>query len=536
MSQTGGSFRIWFILPAVLLAVILFAGGVFFWRTRHMDNFVRLWVIRSLSQQFEGRVELRAVHVTGFPQLGVTGEDLAIHFDGHTDLPPLIHVDKFTFRLGMLALLRFPRHVSSVRIENMTISIPPREDNRNPKISGAGKANKLLSSVILDEVTCKDTTIITLPRKAEPGKPQKTPLEWAIHDLNLTAAGEGKPFHFQGTLTNAKPKGEIDTSGDFGPWDLDDPGVTPVSGAYKFTDADLGPFPGIAGILSSTGRFTGELAELQVDGETDTPDFSLDKIGKPVPLHTEFSATVDGTNGNTLLHPVRATLVRSLIIAEGSVIKEPENRGHTIVVNFGAPNARIQDILRLAVDSDKPFLTGTVKIEGKLVVPPSHTKALEKLILDGEFGLDDARWSSQEVREKLQALSRRAEGKPADEDAGSAVSDLRGNFHVEKGIVKFSSLTFSVPGAAIDLTGTYQLAGGALDFNGHLRLQAKLSQTVTGARSFFLKAVDPFFKKDGAGALVPISITGTREQATIGVTIFHKTVEKKLGDAKSSFK
>ena len=164
-------------------------------------------------------------------------------------------------------------------------------------------------------------------------------------------------------------------------------------------------------------------------GETDALDFlSRIRLGKPVPLHTEFSATVDGTNGNTLLHPVRATLVRSLIVAEGSVIQEPRNRGHTIVVNFSAPNARIQDILRLAVDSDKPFLTGTVRITGKLVVPPSPAKALEKLILDGEFGLDDARWSSQEVRGKLQALSRRAEGKPADEDAGSAVSGLRGNF------------------------------------------------------------------------------------------------------------
>jgi hypothetical protein len=51
-----------------------------------MDDFVRLWVIRSLSQQFKGRVELSAVHVTGFPQLGVTCEDLGIHFDGHTDV------------------------------------------------------------------------------------------------------------------------------------------------------------------------------------------------------------------------------------------------------------------------------------------------------------------------------------------------------------------------------------------------------------------------------------------------------------------
>jgi len=536
MSSTGRNSRKWLLISGVLLAVFILAAGIFFSRTRHMDGRVRLWVIRTLSEQFEGRVELGAVHVTGFPQLGVTGEELSIHFDDRTDLPPLIHIDKLTFRLGWLAVFRLPRHISIVKLENMTITIPPREEKRSSKVSGAGKANKLILSVILDEVICKDAAIITLPRKPDPGKPQKEPLEWDIHDLNLTEASADKPFHFHGTLTNAKPKGEIDTSGDFGPWDLDDPGSTPVSGSYKFTDADLGPFPGIAGILSSTGKFTGELAELQVDGETDTPDFSLDKIGRPVPLHTEFSATVDGTNGNTLLHPVRATLIRSLIIAEGSVIKEPENRGHRIVVSFDAPDARIQDILSLAVNSDKPFLTGTVKIRGKLVVPPSRAKSLEKLILDGEFGLDDAHWASQEVRDKLQALSRRAEGKPADDDAGSAVSDLHGNFHMEKGIVKFSSLTFRVPGAGIDLTGTYQLVGGALDFNGHLRLQAKLSQTVTGAKSFFLKAVDPFFMKDGAGALIPISITGTREHAMVGVTIFHKTVEKKLGDARSSFK
>lgn len=536
MSRPGGSFRKWFIIPVILVIALVLAGGIIVSRARKMDRLVRLGVMRTLSEQFKGRVELRAIHVSGFPQLRVTGEDLSIHFDDRTDLPPLIHIDKLTFGLGWRAIFRLPRHISTVKIEDMTITIPPRGEKRSPKQRGIGKSNGLMSSVILDEVICENAVLITLRRKPDLGKPQKAPLEWDIHNLNLTAASVDNPFHFHGTLTNAKPKGEIDTSGDFGPWELDDPGSTPVSGSYKFTDADLGPFPGIAGILSSAGKFSGELAELQVDGETDTPDFSLDKIGRPVPLHTEFSATVDGTNGNTLLHPVRARLLHSLIFAQGSVIKEPENSGHTIVVNFGAPDARIQDIVSLAVNSDTPFLTGTVRIKGKLIVPASRAKVLEKLILDGEFGLDDAHWASQEVRDKLQAFSRRAEGKPADADAGSAVSDLHGNFHVEKGTVKFSSLTFSVPGAAIDLTGTYQLAGGALDFIGHLRLQAKVSQTMTGAKSFFLKAVDPFLAKDGAGALIPISITGTRENATVGVTVFHRTLERKLSEARSSFK
>jgi len=536
MRGAARASRKWFIIPVVLLAVFLIIAGIFSWRARHMDNLIRLWVVRTLSEHFQSRVELAKIRVSGSPRLSVTGEDLRIHFDDRSDIPPLIHIDKFTFSLGWLAIFRLPRHISAAQIENMTITLPPPREKTSPKAAESGKRDNVLSSVILDEVICQNTVLISLPGKPEPGKREKAPLEWDIHDLNLTSASVDKPFHFHGTLTNAKPKGEIDTSGEFGPWEIHDPGATPVTGSYKFTDADLGPFPGIAGILSSTGRFTGELAKLEVDGETDTPDFSLDKIGKPVPLHTEFSATVDGTNGNTLLHPVRARLIRSVIIAEGSVIREPANRGHTIVVTFDAPDARVQDILSLAVNSDRPFLTGTARIKGKLVLPASHAKVLERIVLDGQFGFDDAHWASQEIRDKLQALSRRGEGKPGDEDAGSAVSDLRGSFHVEKGVVRFSSLTFSVPGAAIDLAGNYQLIGGALDLNGHLRLQAKLSETVTGAKSFFLKAVDPFFKKDGAGAVIPIFVKGTRDHPTVGATIFHKTVEKKIGDVKASFR
>src|SRR5580698_3660380 len=532
MTGTRGASRNWLIVLGAFLLVLFVSGGVLAWRTRHMDNAIRLWVIRSLSDHFQSRVELATLRVTGFPNLGVSGEDLTIYFHDRTDVPPIIHIDKFSFDLGLLAILRLPRHISATLIENMTVTIPPRGEKKTPKASDSGKTKNVLTSLIVDEVICKNTVLVTLPRKPDPGKPVKEPLEWDIHDLDLRSASVDKPFHFHGILTNAKPKGEIDTTGDFGPWDVDDPGGSPVSGSYKFTDADLGPFPGIAGILSSTGKYTGVLAQLEVNGETDMPDFSLDKIGKPVPLHTEYSATVNGTNGDTLLHPVRATLIRSLIIAEGSVINEPHHVGHRIVLDVGAPNARIQDILSLAMKSDKPLLTGPAKIKAKLLLPPGKEKVLEKMILDGEIGIDDARWSSPEVRKALESFSRRAEGKPADDEAGSAVSDLRGNFHLEKGIVHFSTLTFGVPGAAIDLVGTYHILGGELDFNGHLRLQAKLSQTVTGTKSFFLKALDPFFEKNGAGAVLPISIRGTREEPTIGVTIFHKKIEKKIGETK----
>jgi hypothetical protein len=174
-------------------------------------------------------------------------------------------------------------------------------------------------------------------------------------------------------------------------------------------------------------------------------------------------------------------------------------------------------------------MTGPAQIKAKLTIPPGKFKVLQKMILDGKVEIKNANWSDPKVRDKLESLSRHAEGKPGQEDAGSSVANLMGDFKLAKAIIDFRSLTFSVPGANLDLVGNYDIGEGNLDFNGHLRLQAKLSQTVTGKKSFFLKAVDPFFSKEGAGTLLPITITGKRDSPTLGVSAFHKTFKRSLG-------
>jgi hypothetical protein len=497
----------------------LLAGLVLsvFLRTHNIDDRTREWVVRALQQRFDSEVELEELHVNLLPQMGVDGEGLSIRYHNRRDLPPMFHVQKFSFNLGVMGILHPPRHIAGIYVENMTITIPPGGEKKERKPSP-------MPSVIVDEIVCNDTDLLIVPKKEG-----KEPLDFDIHDLVLKSVGVDKPFDFHGNLTNAKPQGEIATRGTFGPWDADEPGDTPVTGSYKFIDADLGPFPGIAGTLSSTGDYRGQLNEIEVEGKTDTPNFSLDPVGRPVPLHTDFSATVNGTDGDTYLHPVRATLGRSLIIAEGSVVRVPEKQGHIIKLNVSAPDARIQDILSLAVNSDKPFMTGPAKIKAKLLLPPGKQKVLQKMILDGQVGVEEAQWSSPEIRDKLASLSRHAEGQPENQEAGSSVSDLRGDFRLEKGVIRFRKLSFGVPGAQVNLVGNYDIGESKLDFSGHLQLQAKLSQTVTGKKSFFLKAVDPFFSKEGAGTVMPITITGTRNAPTLGVSVFHKTIKKQLG-------
>jgi hypothetical protein len=52
-------------------------------------------------------------------------------------------------------------------------------------------------------------------------------------------------------------------------------------------------------------------------------------------------------------------------------------------------------------------------------------------------------------------------------------------------------------------------------------MDAKLSQTTTGVKSFFLKAVDPFFKGKNGGTDIPIKITGTKDHPAFGLDRHH---------------
>jgi len=520
-----GRFRRLVIAGACASVVAIVVFAILIWRARAVEAALRKKVEQELSERFQSKVELRVFHVYVFPRVVAVGEGLTLRHHNRMDIPPLLQVGRFSFSTGVTGLIRPTKHIAVVHVDRLQITLPPRgekgrESSWQEIQDQLSKAK--LPKTLLEKIICHDADIFTTPTRTG-----KEPLDWRIHNLILDQVGFDKPFGFRGTLTNAQPVGEIATQGQFGPWNAEEPGNSPVAGAYDFKNADLGPFPGIDGTLSSSGQFHGPLNELGVKGATDTPDFSLDKVGKPVALHAEFDATVDGTNGDTYLNAVRARLAKSPIYAEGKIVLVP-NTGHLITLSASAPQGRIEDMLSLAIKSDKPLMTGPVKLKATLTVEPGKAKVLDKMILDGAFGVEDARWSNPEVRQKLKSLSRRALGKPEDEDIGSALSDLHGSFHLEKGVIAFRRLTFGVEGALIDLEGTYNIHDGELDFHGRMRLKAKLSQTVTGAKSFFLKVFDPFFQKNGAGAELPITITGTRDNPVFGVSVFHKEIKKEV--------
>jgi hypothetical protein len=325
---------------------------------------------------------------------------------------------------------------------------------------------------------------------------------------------------YEATLKNAKPPGKIQTTGSFGPWNGEDPGQTPVSGSYDFQSADLSVFKGVSGILSSRGRFNGVLERLQVDGDTDTPDFAVKTSAKPVHLKTQFHSIVDGTEGDTSLEPVNAQFGNSSVIAFGKVAGRPGTKGKTVSLDVTVRNSRVEDMLNLAVKAPKPSMTGVINFRAQFELPPGDQDVEQRLLLKGTFGIGPAHFTSPTVKEKLAELSVKAQGKSEASPPDDVISDLKGNFVLENGVIRFSKLSFAVPGAQVSLDGTYALDSQELDFRGKLMLDAKLSKTTTGVKSFLLKLAEPFFnKKKGTGSVLPIKITGTREHPSFGLNI-----------------
>jgi hypothetical protein len=497
-------------------------------------------VVDTLSARFDSRVELDSFSVSLVKGFEVSGAGLKL-YPNHLQMDaPLFAADHFSFHgFGWRQLFRSPMMINRVQVSGLSIHLPPKQQRSSmPELqqpgaqpSGAsGKSSGIRIQVGELDIDRADIVI-------ETNKPGKVPLNFNIGSIRLTSVGPGRPMKFHAVLVNPKPVGNIDATGDFGPFNADTPGDTPIAGDYSFSHADLSTLKGIAGILASTGHFTGQLDNIGVDGQTTTPDFRLTIAGHPMPLNTKFHAVVDGLNGDTHLQPVDAWLAQTHIVARGDVVRVPGRPGHDIRLDVTVGPGRMQDLLLLSVKAEPPLINGQAQLHTSFELPPGPESVTSKIQLNGSFTVMNAHFSNDKFQSAIDQLSLRGQGK-ADQaneersalksgdadnaEAADISSEMHGNFIFLNERLTVTGLDYQVPGADIAMNGVYTLDGQTFDFHGLARLQAHVSQMVTGWKSILLKPVDPFFAKNGAGTQVPISITGTRADPKIGLDFHHK--------------
>lgn len=452
----------------------------------------------------DASIEHIELHV--FPRLSVSGTNLSLRIPERPDLPPFVQIKSFSMHVGLLSVIR--RHVNLVTADGLRIAVPPADSRRAlPKSKGRAK-----TEIIIEHFRTRDGELSFVPR--DPGRKALT---FALHELDVRDIGFGLPIPYSAKLTNPVPRGIVLATGTIGPIVETNAEATPVMGDYVFNDADLSTINGIGGTLNSTGHFKGPLTEIAASGRATVPDFSLDLGGKPVVLTADFDTLVDGTDGTTKLKRVDAVLVSTKMAVTGAISNLEGPGRHDVDLSVDIPDGRIEDVLALVLDTPSPVMTGDVTVKARMKLPPGQSRVRDRLEVEGEFGLTSTRFTDAQVQSKMESLSRRSQGKDASDPIGRVLTNLRGRVHLARATARLSGLTFQVPGARVALDGSYAIPTGALDFRGTLRMQATVSQAIGGFKSIFVKPFDGLFRKNGAGALLPIKISGTREAPKFGL-------------------
>jgi hypothetical protein len=527
-----------------------------------LEHWLRTSVIATLEKRLDSHVELQRISIAIGPVTRISGGPLTIRHRSRLDVAPLVHLEEFETTMTWRELLRRPRRVDTIVLRGLAIAIPPSpgegqprfpksdETSTEPDATTAAVASRGVPSepavqaakvsvdassqapsrpdpndrtpaVIIGRITADAATLTILPRDI-----RKLPRRFVMHRLTVRDITTTLPMSFDTVLENPQPRGRIETTGTFGPWNVAEPARTPLEAEYRFIDADLSTIKGIAGIVQSSGRYGGILERIEAIGTTTTPGFDLKVGGRPMPLSTRFTVVVDGTNGNTYIQPAEAVLgARTPIRVTGGIVKAEDRRGRTVDLATTITNGRLEEVLALVVDG-APVMRGRLGVVAALLIPPGPVPVVEKMVLEGRFTLADTTFTSQALQARLDELSRRAQGRPGDVTLTRAVSAFSGKFRMADGVIRFPAVSFEVDGARVEMSGTYTVRGQGLNFDGRIRLQAGVSQMLVGKKRWLLRPFDKLFRRDGATEF-PIHIRGSVAHPAFGVDV-GETVKRAL--------
>jgi hypothetical protein len=463
-------------------------------------------------------VDIRTVHSTYFPFPGCVAEDVKLRgkrLDGT--------IRKLTIRADYSALLTFQHRLALLRGDDVHVRVLAHDQNVN---TGSGNTGDSKNAKLMVNEVVADSSVLEIERK----DPKQQPLRFEVHKLTVQNVGLNRAMAFRTSLHNPEPPGEIECAGSFGPWVPGHVDQISLSGSYTFEHADLSVFHIVGGTLSSKGKFNGVLGRIDVQGVVKLPDFEVTNSRHREALTTKFNATVNGINGDVQLHPADSSFERTTVISVGRIVGKPGAPGKTISMEMTVHNGHIQDLMRMFMKSSRPPMEGVVNLRAHVTVPPRNEKFLRKLEMDGDFGIL-GNYSNPGTQKKVDVISERARGdKDRDADPENVIDDLKGHIKVRNGIATFTNASFRVPGAVAHLAGTYNLLNEQVNLTGTLAMQAELSQATKGVKSFLLKALDPFFKKKNAGAVIGIHINGTYQHPQYGVSLSPKKAKKLTAD------
>ncbi|PYV79728.1 MAG: hypothetical protein DMG93_20290 [Acidobacteria bacterium] len=477
------------VIASAVLVIVVITGALL---ARHYWPFTESAIRKDLASAASARVQFGSFHKQYFPP-GCVAENVSFQRDASA--PPFITIRRLTISSNLAGLLR--HRVGLFRAEGTHVIAAPNEFGRN----------QVRKQTTIDNFVANDAVLEVSEKNAQP------PLRFIFHRFSLQNLNGQGTTTFAAEFDNPEPHGVLKASGQFGPWNSNEPVATPVSGSYSLERADLGVFHSIGGTVSSTGTFNGTLKELGVEGSTHSPEFVVAKTRHGIPLDTRFSALVDATKGDVTLRSVTAHFGKDLIDAHGSIARRQD--GHrSAIIDLDCNWGRIEDTFYPFIHTPSSPLAGDVAFQMHVTLPSGHEPFLKKIQLDSTFKIQNAKFTNPQTEIRVSRVS-----SPPEQDDNQTLADFQGSVTLRGRVAHFSSLSVHDRDAAALLRGNFDLTDHKVNLHGNLKTAASLTKTTHGIKAVFAKAIEPFFKKKPHKTVVPVHIGGTYSHPSFGLDL-----------------
>jgi hypothetical protein len=491
------------VLAVSLMLVFLAGAGIWFVRDW---PFSRTAITRDLGQRLRGRLTIRRFRETWFPP-GADMGDIKVTYGprGQREAPE-ITVRDLVIRGSWHGL--FTHTISNIQLLGLRIKIPAGESARSLFLGGAKSKVKSLAELQINDASFDSQS-----------------LKFRANELVLDDLGHGETVRFRGFVVTDKPHGELKGEGRAGPVNTLSLDAIPLSGTFQYANADLSVFTGLRGILVSQGRFGGNMGRINVTGSLNVPAFHINGSAHSVDFQATYEAAVNTRNADTELKQVEARVARTTIDAMGTVNGSPGKKGKTARLQLAVDKGRVEDLLDYFSEQQRPSMTGAVKLRATAELPPGPPAFLRRVHLTGDFGVAGGRLTNTSRQTSINDLSATAWKKEthekeskADDDARTAVSDLKGHVVVQDGTADLKNVSFEFPGAHAEMAGTFQLIHKTIDIRGTLQTTGSISGSASGFKALVLKVATPFMKKKKT-TVVPFVIKGTSSNPKLGLDL-----------------
>lgn len=503
---------VWVLLPCLLIGIPAFYAIIFYiyWPFTKQD------VVNVLQERSLRSVTLDRFHTTYFPP-GCVAEGIKFLHIKRKDRPPLITIEKLVITTNYGSMIRFERRLDNVRVIGLHVRVPAAEPAGEPSPIMPLTYSNSKSSMPIEHLYA-DGAVLEFDRSKS-----AEPFRLRIEKLAIHNVGSNTPFTYKVRLYTSEPPGTVESQGSFGPWNPKSPGKTPAHGTFTYQNANLAFFKKFSGTLSSTGKFAGGLARLQVAGVAQVPNFTLKGTSHERRLGVAYDTNLDAIHGNIDFTRVMAAFDRTELLVTGALTGAGP-AGKDLSLDISSGQGRLEDLVDLFISAKQSPMTGNIYFLIHAHIPPSGKPFLQALHLNGQFGIARSRFHDKQLEAGLTRLSESTKkGKQKEnENPATVISDLKGKASAAGGLAHLSHVEFRIPGAHAWINGTYSLLNYRTNLSGVLITQGDVADTQTGFKSILLKALTPFFKHRHHAKIVPFKIAGPYGHTQVSLDLGRK--------------